>query len=88
MELSNNTFKFTTKILIVFLLVITSLTTNAQTWNWDGSDNSDYDNPANWEEGTAPPDGVDVYIHGNSDHYAIVDDFLITGKHLRNHECA
>ena len=68
MKFSDNTLKSTTKLLMVVMALFISFSTSAQVWHWNGSDNSDYDNPANWDSGTAPPDGVDVYIHGDSDH--------------------
>ena len=88
MNFSNHSIQITIKLLIITFFTVSFLSTSAQVWHWNGSDNSDYDNPANWDSGTAPPDGVDVYIHGNSDHYPIVDDFLITVRHLRINEGA
>ena len=76
MKFSDNTLKSTVKLLIIIASLFTSSVTHAQdVWHWDGSDNSDFDNPANWESGTAPPDGATVYIHDESDHYPIIKNY-------------
>jgi len=64
------------------LLMETSLS-----YNWDGSANSDWNNPANWDSGAVPNVFVNVTIPGGVPNYPIISGELVVGVNYGGPTC-